>query len=505
MWRELFNEYEGGDVTIKYNQRIQLQQYKQCASIRNLSKHLDSWYDLVLQVGADIGEETLQVMLIDILPEEIKKYVRKRLGLDLTDCEKIFKSAQSQAEHVKRDEIVDYNKKTSLNALTEKLNNLYKLVESGYATNEQSVAAIQGRQPQRPGGRQQPPPTPTGVRPPRPQRERPPIDTSFNGCWHCGKPNHSRRACRSFLELLADNGGKLPKDYQGEYEKHIQNKRKTVAAVGEDEANELHEDTEDEDSDAGSQCGALLRAPPRKRTAKIIHAISKKKTDTKNQYDALTANDENDTDDTTKIHDACKNIAHKITVDTKTPKTKHKPQIVNLKTDADIDMLVNMIRSKHANVNLAAVAKLLPKDQKHLLACVDSGSVVTVVDAEKELPTHNIQKSKAQHNGVQYAAANGSRIPNEGKVQVTARTTDGIPLPPLTFQNAKVSMPILSVRRLVRKGSRVEFLDGGGIIHLPDGKGVNFIEKFGLYFIHLIVDPPDGAEQGTPSFTGPGS
>ena len=142
---------------------------------------------------------------------------------------------------------------------------------------------------------------------------------------------------------------------------------------------------------------------------------------------------------------------------------------MNLKTDADIDMLVNMINNKNTKVNLAAVANLLPKDKKHLLACVDSGSVVTVVDAQNELPGHTIKKSKAQHNGVQYSAANGTRIPNEGKVQVSARTIDGIELPPLTFQNAKVSMPILSVRRLVRKGSRVEFLDGGGIIHLPDG------------------------------------
>ena len=66
-------------------------------------------------------------------------------------------------------------------------------------------------------------------------------------------------------------------------------------------------------------------------------------------------------------------------------------------------------------------------------------------------------------------------------------------------------MAILYVRRIVRKGSRVEFLEGGGIIHLPDGKEVKFIEKFGVYFIHLIVDPPDGAEPGTPSFTGQGS
>ena len=66
-------------------------------------------------------------------------------------------------------------------------------------------------------------------------------------------------------------------------------------------------------------------------------------------------------------------------------------------------------------------------------------------------------------------------------------------------------MPRPSVRRLVRKGSRVEFLEGGCIIHSPDGKAVKYIEACGVYFIHLIVDPPNGAEPGTQSFTGQGT
>ena len=56
-----------------------------------------------------------------------------------------------------------------------------------------------------------------------------------------------------------------------------------------------------------------------------------------------------------------------------------------------------------------------------------------------------------------------------------------------------MNMPILSVRRLVRKGTKVENMDGwGGIIHLPDGQKIDFVERFGVDFVHLIVEPPDG-------------
>ena len=64
-------------------------------------------------------------------------------------------------------------------------------------------------------------------------------------------------------------------------------------------------------------------------------------------------------------------------------------------------------------------------------------------------------------------------------------------------------MPIISVRRLVRKGSKVEFAGKGGIITLPDGKKVSFKQMRGVYVVRLLVVPPDGSDQ--PGFTGPGS
>ena len=86
---------------------------------------------------------------------------------------------------------------------------------------------------------------------------------------------------------------------------------------------------------------------------------------------------------------------------------------------------------------------------------------------KKEVPKHPVQVSKAQAKGTEYVAANGARLANEGKVKLKATTEEGIELPKLTWQHAKVSMPMVSVRRLVRKGSGVEFAGDGGTISSP--------------------------------------
>ena len=48
---------------------------------------------------------------------------------------------------------------------------------------------------------------------------------SFSGCWHCGKKHPGgRRQCPEFRALLAKNGGKLPDNYEGAYEKALKEK-----------------------------------------------------------------------------------------------------------------------------------------------------------------------------------------------------------------------------------------------------------------------------------------
>ena len=134
---------------------------------------------------------------------------------------------------------------------------------------------------------------------------------------------------------------------------------------------------------------------------------------------------------------------------------------------------------------------------------VDSGSVDNVADCKKEFPKHTIKTSKAQQQGVEYLAASGATIPNEGETVVDAVDAAGTPMPRMTFHNAKVGMPILSVRKLCKKGARVEFHDKGGVIKLLGGKVTPFVLKHGVYFVRLFIQNPD--DPSMPGFTGQGS
>ena len=125
---------------------------------------------------------------------------------------------------------------------------------------------------------------------------------------------------------------------------------------------------------------------------------------------------------------------------------------------------------------------------------MDSGSTVDVANCEEAFPLHTIVSSKAQRNGVVYTNASGGGIENEGEIEIVHLDEDGHEVP-LTIQHAKVHCPILSVRRWAKRGSIISFRKGGGLIKMPDGRLMPFVEKHGVYFIRLRVRRPDA---GTP-------
>ena len=62
----------------------------------------------------------------------------------------------------------------------------------------------------------------------------------------------------------------------------------------------------------------------------------------------------------------------------------------------------------------------------------------------------------------------------------------------ITFADLPVQCPILSVRRIIKKGNRVIFNDGGGYIeHTVTRRRIDFIEREGVYFIKMnLVSSP---------------
>ena len=129
--------------------------------------------------------------------------------------------------------------------------------------------------------------------------------------------------------------------------------------------------------------------------------------------------------------------------------------------------------------------------------------MVVVADASKTFPNLSVKEGDAKKKGVAYSSASGHVIPNRGEVTMNLKAENGVVLEKVTFQDAPVNMPILSVKYLARRGSRVTFWDKGGVIKLADKTRIPFYEAGGVYFVKLKVQPQEGSE--LPPFGGQGS
>jgi hypothetical protein len=117
---------------------------------------------------------------------------------------------------------------------------------------------------------------------------------------------------------------------------------------------------------------------------------------------------------------------------------------------------------------------------------IDSGSFVTIANCAKTFPGHTVRPSAGSRSGVTYSNASGGDIPNRGEIVITHQLDDFTELD-IPFQDGDVQLPIISVKDFVRKNSVVKFKRNGGIIKLPSGSVMRFVEKFGVYFICLSV------------------
>ena len=65
----------------------------------------------------------------------------------------------------------------------------------------------------------------------------------FKGCWCCGEEGHTRGKCAKFLAIKKANGGKVPSNYEGAYERFMKKTSKVVAPVMTSEESFEHAET----------------------------------------------------------------------------------------------------------------------------------------------------------------------------------------------------------------------------------------------------------------------
>ena len=131
------------------------------------------------------------------------------------------------------------------------------------------------------------------------------------------------------------------------------------------------------------------------------------------------------------------------------------------------------------------------------LCLVDSGSFTHAIDADEELPEFEILPLRENQQGKDGESASGDVMKRLGRVK-TKGSVHGMPLD-LTWDVMKVTVPIISIRKLVRDMHNVYFKKKGGIIkNLMTGDKMPFFEHQGVYYVKYKVHSPEGHghEQG---------
>ena len=156
-----------------------------------------------------------------------------------------------------------------------------------------------------------------------------------------------------------------------------------------------------------------------------------------------------------------------------------------LKSNNDVDRIAGLCNPRPTDrKSLAKVAKKLVKEidlaDDEVPMLVDSGSFAHCVDAEEEFPDHTITEpdAKAQSAG-NAETAGGGILKNLGSIKVSGKV-DGQQVS-IKFTHMKVTVPILSVRKLVIDQNDVFINRKGGYIHnTVSGKRLNFFEYQGV-------------------------
>ena len=230
----------------------------------DLQGHLQQWQQLRIKYGAGLPEDHLIQMFQDILPDHVSKDVRDRRELVTLTAQlnwvnselsryndsRLSKWNMMKLQHQLKPR--DLKMPTSVNQV---------MAEDGRNSNvdatsmpagvtqppipsagdmqanlERMIAAAVSKLDRGRGGNNGGRPRSTGdngsrSRSTTPSRRGNIPNPRFEGCWCCGKQGHSRKTCPEFKAIRDKNGGKVPKDYVGAYEKSLKAKKTSAAAL----------------------------------------------------------------------------------------------------------------------------------------------------------------------------------------------------------------------------------------------------------------------------------
>ena len=255
LWRKLYVTHEGGAKQVVVSGMSSLHTFPPCANVDDLSDWLGLWNTCRLKYGQYIPEEHLKVMLEERLPATVAKDIR---DLRIPTLEGVLNHLEAESVRLNDTKIAQLHSqriknsisKKRVNAVTSDVNDdddsssdvvrLDSKVDALVEQVSQLVSAI-GPRPSgvKPSAKPKPGPKTSAVK----RSNLPTPSPSFKGCWHCLSEDHVRRKCPDFQKILKANGGKLPKGYEGAFEKWHKSQKRVAAAIL---------DADDDDDDAES-------------------------------------------------------------------------------------------------------------------------------------------------------------------------------------------------------------------------------------------------------------
>ena len=139
-----------------------------------------------------------------------------------------------------------------------------------------------------------------------------------------------------------------------------------------------------------------------------------------------------------------------------------------------------------------------------MIALVDTGSFTHAIDADAELPDHDVEPCDPDAPGTSAETAGGGILKKLGVVRTKGLIDDTEV--EIAWDHMKVSTPILSVRKLVKEGNDVHInKNGGHIVNLATGKKMRIHNFQGVYYLRMkIASGKSSAPPHKPDFHRPG-
>ena len=161
---------------------------------------------------------------------------------------------------------------------------------------------------------------------------------------------------------------------------------------------------------------------------------------------------------------------------------------------AVVDVVADRAECNSKAVSLDSVSKSRVGTRRGRIT-IDSGAAESVMPPG-EVPEIPIKESEGHKKGINYVAANGSKMPNLGEKSIKFNTRDGTNSG-ITFQITHARKPLASVSKIVQKGNCVTFSPNGSFIqNVRTGRKIDIEEANGTYFIDVEYILGDRGEAG---------